>query len=156
MMTDVIAGNDVDECLALFHVICRKKGLAVVFDGSAGKIKIYQKETSRWRVLARQDRLFSIFDPDVDGRDAEENARRWFMAATILSEEMKRRGIQVKIAANDFCVFTKVIEETYTPFGVVLEAYNRGVVSLEFAARQSGMSEENFLRIAEEANNEAR
>jgi len=150
-MTDVILGNGIEDCLALFHVLCRKEGMLVCFDGSRGKIGIYQKDSSRYRELMRLHRVFSIFDPARDGWDSEKHATRWLMAATLLSEEMKDRGIQVRILSNDFCVFVKVAEDVHAPFSEILQLVIENRVSVSYAASRCGMSEELFVRMAEDA-----
>lgn len=143
-MTEVIAGNDVEQCIHLFNTICRKTGLVVCFDGSVGKIQIYQKSGSRYKVLKKQHRLFSIFDPDKDGRDYKTAARRWMEAADILSEQLKDRGIQIRILPNDQCIFARIVEKTFTPFGEVVELIVNGNITVEYGAEVLGMSEEAF------------
>jgi hypothetical protein len=150
-MSDVISGNDPEHCIHLFNVLCRKHGLLVCFDGSVGKVQIYQKEGARYRVLKRQNRIFSIFDPDKDGRDYEENAKRWVEAADILSRQLKDRGIQIRILSNDQCVFTRVIEKAFVPFNDVVDLVRSGRITAAYGAEQLGMTEEGFIEALEQA-----
>jgi len=150
-MTEVIAGNDVEQCIHLFNVICRKSGLVICFDGSVGKLQIYQKNGARYKVLRKQHRLFSIFDPDKDGRDYKEHARRWLEAADILSEQLKDRGIQIRILPNDQCIFARIVEKTFTPFGDVVQLVADGSISLEYGAEVLGMSEDAFRSALKQA-----
>jgi len=150
-MSDVISGNDPDECIHLFNVLCRKQGMIICFDGSVGKIQIYQKEGSRYKVLKRQNKLFSIFDPDRDGRDYKANAKRWVEAAEILSRQLKDRGIQIRILPNDQCVFTRIMEKSFVPFNDVVDLVREGRISVSYGAEQLGMSVEGFKEALEQA-----
>lgn len=150
-MSDVISGNDPEECIHLFNVLCRKEGLIVCFDGSVGKVQIYQKEGARYKVLKRQNRLLSIFDPDQDGRDYEVHAKRWIQAADLLSVELKNRGIQIRILPNDQCVFTRVLEKSFVPFNDVVDLVRNGKISVAYGAEQLGMSLDGFVEALEQA-----
>ena len=141
----IVEGNDHEHCIQLFHVLTRKDGLAVVFDGSSGRIQIYRKGAARWNLIKRKRNMFVLFDPDKDGRDAEMNASRWWQAAGVLSKELKDRGLRVKVLQNDQCIFTKIFPKTYVLFDDIIEALENGDITLEYGAEQAGMTRERFL-----------
>ena len=143
----IVEGNDPEHCIQLFHVLTRKDGLAVVFDGSSGRIQIYRKGAARWNLIKRKRNMFVLFDPDKDGRDAEINASRWWQAAGVLSKELKDRGLNIKILANpvDQCIFTKIFPKTYVLFDDIIDALEDGSITLEYGAEQAGMTRERFL-----------
>lgn len=141
----IVEGNDQEHCIQLFHVLSRKDGLAVVYDGSSGRIQIYRKGAARYNLIKKKRNLFVLFDPDKDGRDAEMNASRWWQAAGVLSRELKDRGLRVKILTNDQCIFTKIFSREYTSFDKIIDALEEGTITLEFGAEQAGMSTERFI-----------
>ena len=148
----IVEGNDPEHCIQLFHVLTRKQGLAVVFDGSSGRIQIYRKGAARWNLIKRKRNMFVLFDPDKDGRDAEVNASRWWQAAGVLSKELKDRGLMVKILANpvDQCIFTRVFSKQYVLFDNIIAALEDGNITLEFGADQAGMTREHFIEALEQ------
>lgn len=146
----IVEGNDLEHCIQLFHVLCRKEGMAVVYDGSSGRIQIYRKGAARYNLIKKKRNLFVLFDPDKDGRDAEVNASRWWQAAGVLSRELKDRGLRVKILENDQCIFTKIFSREYTSFDKIIDALEVGSITLEFGAEQAGMSTERFIEALEQ------
>ena len=141
----IVEGNDPEHCIQLFHVLSRKEGMAVVFDGSSGRIQIYRKGAARWNLIKRKKNIFVLFDPDKDGRDAEMNASRWWQAAGVLSKELKDRGLMGKILTNDQCIFTRVFGKQYVMFDHIIEALEDGIITLDYGAEQAGMDRERFI-----------
>ena len=150
-MSDVISGNDVEHCIHLFNVLCRKQGMVICFDGTVGKIQIYQKDGARYRILKRQRRIFNIFDPDKDGRDYTLHAKRWLEAADYLSMELKDRGIQIRILPNDQCVFTRLVDKAFVPFADVVDLVRDGKITVHYGAEQLGIPLPQFIIMLKEA-----
>ena len=150
-MSDVISGNDVEHCIHLFNVLTRKYGLVVCFDGSAGRVQIYQKAGSKFRVLHQQGRIFNIFDPEKDGRDYTVHAKRWIEAAEILSRELKDRGIQIRILPNDQCIFTRLLEKSWVPYADVAELVKQGKISVGYGADALGVPVMSFVKMLKES-----
>jgi hypothetical protein len=148
-MNSVVEGNDVEQCLHLFNVLSRKREMLVCFDGAVGKVQIYSKLSPKYKVVKRQRKLFSIFDPSKDGRNIEEvqTAKRWYQAASILSREMKDRGIVIRILPDDQCIFARLFEKAHVPIVEIAEKVASGEISPEYAAEIAGMSMDS-LRIA--------
>jgi len=146
----IVEGNDPEHCIQLFHTLTRKEGLAVVFDGSSGRIQIYRKGAARWNLISRKRNIFVLFDPDKDGRDAEMNASRWWQAAGVLSKELKDRGLKVKVLNNDQCIFTRVFSKQYVLFDNIIAALEAGEITLDFGADQAGMTREDFIEALEQ------